>query len=152
MLRTHCGGHKCFPVCPRGQHLLRTQNLCQRHKMFLISFRNILRPQQMFPGLLAQEKIMSNNVSSFATTYSEKERNSISNNFRETLLNSVKFVNYGPDKIFVVTNLRDLAITILLSCIRSAKYPILIFFLTRAKVPGLRKKAKKSNYVTFRNG
>ena len=31
--------------------------------MFLISLRNILRPQQMFPSLLAQEKIMSDNVS-----------------------------------------------------------------------------------------
>ena len=63
MLRTHCGGHKCFPVCPAG-------NICCGHKirvrdtkMFLISFRNILRPQQMFPRLLAQENIMSNNVS-----------------------------------------------------------------------------------------
>ena len=23
--RTHCCRHKCFPVCPRAQHLLRTQ-------------------------------------------------------------------------------------------------------------------------------
>ena len=36
-------------------------------KMFLISFRNILRPQQMFPRLLAQEDIMSNNVSATMT-------------------------------------------------------------------------------------
>ena len=32
MLRTHCCGHNCFPVCPCAQHLLRTQNLCPRHK------------------------------------------------------------------------------------------------------------------------
>ena len=32
MLRTHCCGHKCFPVYPCAQHLLRTQNLCPRHK------------------------------------------------------------------------------------------------------------------------
>ena len=32
-------------------------------KMFLISFRNILCPRQMFPSLRAQENIMSNNVS-----------------------------------------------------------------------------------------
>ena len=25
MLRTHCCRHKCFPVCPRVEHLLRTQ-------------------------------------------------------------------------------------------------------------------------------
>ena len=24
LLRTHCCRHKCFPVCPRAQHLLRT--------------------------------------------------------------------------------------------------------------------------------
>ena len=45
MLRTHCCGHKCFPVCPCVQHLLRTQ------KMFLIFVRNIWCPQQMFPRL-----------------------------------------------------------------------------------------------------
>ena len=55
--RTHCCRHKCFPVCPRAQHLLRTQ------KMFLILFRNILCPQQMFPSLGAQGNVMSNNVS-----------------------------------------------------------------------------------------
>ena len=27
MSRTHCCRHKCFPVCPRAQHLLRTQIL-----------------------------------------------------------------------------------------------------------------------------
>ena len=32
-------------------------------KMFLISFRKILCPQQMFPGLHSTETIMSNNVS-----------------------------------------------------------------------------------------
>ena len=36
--------------------------------MFLISFRNILRPQQMFPRLLAQENIMSKNVSATMCT------------------------------------------------------------------------------------
>ena len=32
LLRTHCCQHKCFPVCPRAQHLLRTQILCPGHK------------------------------------------------------------------------------------------------------------------------
>ena len=57
LLRTHCCRHKCFPICPRAQHLLRAQ------KMFLTSFRNILCPQQMFPSLRSPRKIMSNNVS-----------------------------------------------------------------------------------------
>ena len=30
LLRTHCCRHKCFPICPCVQHLLRTQ------KMFLV--------------------------------------------------------------------------------------------------------------------
>ena len=32
LLPTHCCRHKCFPVCPRAQHLLRTQILCPGHK------------------------------------------------------------------------------------------------------------------------
>ena len=32
LLRTHCCRHKCFPVCPCTQHLLRTQILCPGHK------------------------------------------------------------------------------------------------------------------------
>ena len=32
LLRAHCCRHKCFPVCPRAQHLLRTQILCSGHK------------------------------------------------------------------------------------------------------------------------
>ena len=32
LLETHCCRHKCFPVCPRAQHLLRTQILCPEHK------------------------------------------------------------------------------------------------------------------------
>ena len=63
MLRTHCCRHKCFPVCPRAQHLLRTQILCPGHKMFLILFRNILCPQQMFTSLRSPRNIMGNNVS-----------------------------------------------------------------------------------------
>ena len=57
LLPTHCYRHKCFPVCPRAQHLLRTQ------KLFLILFRNILCPQQMFPSLRSPRNIVGNNVS-----------------------------------------------------------------------------------------
>ena len=32
LLQTDCCRHKCFPVCPRAQHLLRTQILCPGHK------------------------------------------------------------------------------------------------------------------------
>ena len=32
LLPTHCCRLKCFPVCPRAQHLLRTQILCAGHK------------------------------------------------------------------------------------------------------------------------
>ena len=62
-MRTHCCRRKCFPVCPRAQHLLRTQ------KMFLILFRNILCPQQMFSSLCSPRNIMGNNVSSFTSAF-----------------------------------------------------------------------------------
>ena len=59
MLRTHCCRHKRFAVCPRAQH-----KFCVRDtKMFLILFRNILCPQQMFPSLRSPRNIMGNNVS-----------------------------------------------------------------------------------------
>ena len=32
--RTNCCRHKCFPVCPRAQHLLRKQILCPGRKKF----------------------------------------------------------------------------------------------------------------------
>ena len=65
LLRTHCCRYKCFPVCPRAQHLLRTQILCPGHKKCLILFRNILCPQQMLPSpsLRSPRNIMGNNVS-----------------------------------------------------------------------------------------
>ena len=66
LLRTHRYRPKCFPVCPRAQHLLRTQICVWDTKMFLILFRNILCPQQMFPSLRSPRNIMGNNVSSFA--------------------------------------------------------------------------------------
>ena len=55
--------YKCFPVCPRAQHLLRTQILCPGQQMFQNLFRNILCPQQMFPSLRSPRNIMDNNVS-----------------------------------------------------------------------------------------
>ena len=62
--RTHCCRHKCFPVGLHAQHLLRTQILYPGHiKMFLILFRDILCPQQMFPSLRSPRNIIGNNVS-----------------------------------------------------------------------------------------
>ena len=55
--RTHFFRHKCFSVLARAQHFLRTQ------KMFLILFRNILCPQQMFPSLHSPRNSMGNNMS-----------------------------------------------------------------------------------------
>ena len=89
LLRTHCCRHKCFPVCSRAQHLLRTHTFVSgTQKMFLILFRNILCPQRMFPSLRSMEtqysfcvprvcvskkhheqQCVRNNVSSFASTY-----------------------------------------------------------------------------------
>ena len=53
LLRTHCCRHKCFPVCPRADTNL----------MFLILFRNILCPQQMFPSLRSPRNTMGNKCS-----------------------------------------------------------------------------------------
>ena len=62
-MRTHCCQHNCFPICPCVQHLLRTNFVSGTQKMFLILFRNILCPQQMFPRLHSPRNIMDNNVS-----------------------------------------------------------------------------------------
>ena len=71
VLRTHCCRNKCFPVCPCAQHLLRTHNFVSgTQKMFLILFRNILCPQQMFPSLHSPRNIMGNNVSLFTRSLS----------------------------------------------------------------------------------
>ena len=55
---------------------LPARNICCGHKfcvrdtkMFLILFRNILCPQQMFPSLRSPRKIMGNNVSSFTRAF-----------------------------------------------------------------------------------
>ena len=61
--RTHCCRHKCFSFAP-AHNICCRRKFCSGHKkMFLILFRNILCPQQMFPNLHSQGNIMSNNVS-----------------------------------------------------------------------------------------
>ena len=44
LLRTHCCRHRCFLVCPRAQHLLRTQILCPRHKKCFWFWSETFRP------------------------------------------------------------------------------------------------------------
>ena len=61
----------CLKVVADEDTMLRTQmfpclparEIVRDTKMFLISFRNILYPQQLFPGLRSMETITSNAVS-----------------------------------------------------------------------------------------
>ena len=56
MLRTHCCRHKCFLVCPRPQHLLRTQILCPGHKKcFWFWSETFCVRNKCFPVCAAQE-------------------------------------------------------------------------------------------------
>ena len=80
MLRTHCCGHKCFPVCPSAQHLLRTQNLCPRHKnvsdflqKHFLSATNVSRFAQHRNN--HEQQCVRNIVSLFATTFNLKLAN-----------------------------------------------------------------------------
>ena len=53
-----------FPRLPaRATFVADTNFVSGTQKMFLILFRNILRPQQMFPSLRSPRNIMGNNVS-----------------------------------------------------------------------------------------
>ena len=70
LLRTHCCRHKCFPVCPRAQHLLRTQILCPGHKnvsdfvqKHFVSATNV--PQFAQRKKHHGQQCVRNNVSSF---------------------------------------------------------------------------------------
>ena len=65
--RTHCCGHivvdtnvSPLPAC--GTFVADTNFVSGTQKMFLILFRNILCPQQMFLSLRSPRKIMGNNV------------------------------------------------------------------------------------------
>ena len=52
--RTHCYRHKCFPVCLRAQHLLRTQILCP------------IRATKNVSDSVQKHFVSSTNVSQFA--------------------------------------------------------------------------------------
>ena len=56
LLRTHCCRNKCFPVCPRAQHLLRTYILCPGHKKcFWFCSETFCFRNKCFPVCAAQE-------------------------------------------------------------------------------------------------
>ena len=74
LLRTHCYRHKCFPVCPRAQHLLRTQILCPGHKnvsdfvqKHFVSATNV--SQFARARKRHEQQCFRNKVSSFATAF-----------------------------------------------------------------------------------
>ena len=52
LLRTHCCRHKCFPVCPRAQHLLRTQknvsDFVQKHFVSATSVSQFAQPKRHY--------------------------------------------------------------------------------------------------------
>jgi len=65
---------KMFPRVPaRTTFVADTNFVSGTQKMFLILFRNILCPQQMFPSLRSPRNIMNNNVSSFASAFTTKQ-------------------------------------------------------------------------------
>ena len=108
---THCCRHKCFPVCPRAQHLLRTQILCPGHKnvsdfvqKHFVSATNVslfAQPKKHHEQLCAR-----NNVSSFASTftlYAKSTKDKINPKRRNllALLNGNAFYplsHYPPDR------------------------------------------------------
>ena len=75
--RTHCCRH--IVADTNVSPFARARNTCCGHKfcvrdtkMFLILFRNILCPHQMFPSLRSPRSIMGNNVSSFTRAFINK--------------------------------------------------------------------------------
>ena len=76
LFRTHCCRHKCFPVCPRAQHLLRTQILCpgyknvfdfvQKHFVSATNVSQFTRARKRH-----EQQCFHNNVSSFATAFTQ---------------------------------------------------------------------------------
>ena len=59
-----------FPRLPaRTTFVADTNFVPGTHKMFLILFRNILCPKQMFPSLRSPRNILGNNVSSFTRAF-----------------------------------------------------------------------------------
>ena len=83
LLRTHCCRQKCFPVCPRVQHLLRTQILCPGHEnvsefvqKHFVSATNVSQFAQ--PKTHHGQQCVRNNVSSFTRALSKWLRTDMS--------------------------------------------------------------------------
>jgi len=78
-----------FPHLPaRATFLADTNFVSGKQKMFLILFRNILCPQQMFLSLRSLRNITINNVSSFAralTSLNMRHHANLRRDFRELL-------------------------------------------------------------------
>ena len=69
LLRTHCCRHKCFPVCPLAQHLLRTQILCPGHKKCFWFCSETFCVQFAQPKKHHGRQRVRNNVSSFTRAF-----------------------------------------------------------------------------------
>ena len=70
LLRTHCCRHKCFPVCPRAQHLLRTpghKNVSEFVQKHFVSATNVsqFEEDKKHHG----QQCVRNNVSSFTRAF-----------------------------------------------------------------------------------
>ena len=79
LLPTHCCRHKCFPVCPHVQHLLRTQILCPGHKnvseqnqKHFVSATNVSQFAQ--PKKHHGQQCVRNKVPSFARAFTSSSR------------------------------------------------------------------------------
>ena len=78
LLPTHCCRHKCFSVCPRAQHLLRTQILCPGHKKcFWFCSETFCVRNKRFPVCAPrkrhEQQCFRNIVSLFATALSSRQ-------------------------------------------------------------------------------
>ena len=88
LLRTHCCRHKCFPVCPRAKHLLRTQILCLGHKnsdfvqKHFVSVTNVSQIGQ--PKKHHGQQCVRNNVSSFTRAFRELEKSTTATSLNES--------------------------------------------------------------------
>ena len=66
LLRTHCCRRKCFPVCPRAQHLLRTQKKVSAETF---SVRN-----KCLPVCNAQETSWATMCATFTRTFRDRKK------------------------------------------------------------------------------
>ena len=102
LLRTHCCRHKCFPVCPRAQHLLRTQILFPEHEnvsyfvqKHFVSATNVSQFAQ--PKKHHGQQCVRNNVSSFTRALSAERLGSLSTRnmwLQRKMTWLVKFMNW----------------------------------------------------------